>query len=136
MINERFCPLSVNREFFVYQHFVIIRANGTIPSHIAVNPAENDGCGTIQHTERLNIGYRCHIVRLARMPGNSVQNEHITVAATKSGSIQKQGNDFYCKRKVLVLEQEALFENAMDEIEFLGREVGGLSAVGNGSAEL
>ncbi len=96
MIDERFGTGPENPEFLLYQHLVVINADRTISPHIALNPAENNGSGTIQHTERLNIGYRCHIARLARMPGNAVQNEHVTIRPGKSGSIQKQGNDFYC----------------------------------------
>jgi hypothetical protein len=131
MIDERFGTHSVNREFFFYQHFVVINTNGPISSHIAVNTAENNSCGTIQHTERLYIGNRCNTARLARMPGNSVQDEHVMIPMRKARAIQKKRNDFYCKRVVFVFEQKPPFENAVDKGEFFRRVVGGTIPDGN-----
>jgi len=104
MIDERFGTLTVNHEFFFYQHVIVIDSNGPISSHIAVNTAENNSCRTIQHTERLNICNRCNIACLARMPGNSVQDEHVMIPTRKDRAIQKKRDDFYCKREVLIFE--------------------------------
>jgi hypothetical protein len=54
------------------------------------------------------------------MSGDAVQKEY--VSGCKSGAIEIGGEDFCSKGKMLVLEQEAPFKNAIDEDEFVGAE--------------
>ena len=64
----------------------------------------------------------CHIKRLSSMAGKTIQNEK--VVRKESATIKRTGDDLPGESKMLVLEQAALFENTVNEIELSGRIIG------------
>lgn len=119
MLNERRCPVSEERQFFLYQFLVIINTFRPIPSNIIPNAAENIVCRTSENNERVNISDLRNVLCLTNMPRDAVQDKN--VALRESHPVQKQREDLFCQGEVLVFKQEATLKNAMDELELRRR---------------
>jgi len=53
------------------------------------------------------------------MAWDPVQDEYLVLR--EPNPVQIQGDDLYCKGKVLVLEQETALKNAVNKVELRGR---------------
>lgn len=116
MIDERGRAFAKNNQFFCYQFAVIIYSFRPVSSHIVADSPDHVFCRAIQYDESMN-GDNCrHIPGLAEVSRHAVQDQYIVLP--EALPLEKEGDDFFCQSKMLILEQQPLFEDAVYKSEF------------------
>ncbi len=115
MINKRGGPLPEYLQLLFDQVLIIVNTLCSISSDIFLNAIQNSIRRTIENDKCMNMRKRRYIFCLAHVARNAVQHED--VALRKPRPVKEESDDLFCEREVLVFEQQAAFQDAVNEIE-------------------
>ena len=119
MFNQRCRALPEYRKLFLDQIGMVINTLCPVSSHVILDPADHRICRTVQYGHGMDTGDPGDITGLSRVAGNAVQHQHIGSAETNTR--QEERYDLFSKNKMLVLEQQSLFQHTVNEVELCFR---------------
>ena len=96
----------------------VVLPNTPVTADILAQSAIDRVSRALQNSQGMDRRNGCHVGRLSGMPGDAVQNKQVTVLEVEPG--EGVGNDLSGKRKMLVLQQQAVLENTSNEKPFIG----------------